>query len=56
MPLRTKTKKEKEEMKKNPGRKERRRLARQNRKADGKMRAKRNEFLQKHPKLKKKEA
>lgn len=35
-------------MKKNPGRKERRRIARQNRVADGKARAKRNEFLQKH--------
>ncbi len=35
-------------MKKNPGRKERRRIARQNRRADGKARAKRNEFLQKH--------
>ncbi len=30
-------------MKKNPGRKERRRLARQNRRSDGRERAKRNE-------------
>lgn len=36
-------------MKKNPERKERRRLARQNRLAAGRERAKRNEFLQKHP-------
>jgi hypothetical protein len=36
-------------MKKNPGRKERRRLARQNRLAAGRERAKHNEFLQKHP-------
>lgn len=43
-------------MKKNPGRKERGRLARQNRKAAGKLRAKRNEFLQKQQQLKKKEA
>lgn len=34
-------------MKKNPGRKERRRLARQNRRSDGRERAKRNEQLQK---------
>ena len=42
-------------MKKNPGRKERRRVAHQNRVADGKARAKRNEFLQKHPEKIKKE-
>ncbi len=42
-------------MKKNPGRKERRRLARQNRLQAGKQRAKREEFLQKHPWLIKKD-
>jgi hypothetical protein len=34
-------------MKKNPGRKERRRLARLNRKEEGRKRAKHNEWLQK---------
>ena len=42
-------------MKKNPGRKERRRIARQNRLADGKARAKHNEVLQKHKRKNEKE-
>lgn len=42
-------------MKKNPGRKERRKLARQNRLTAGRIRAARNEWAQKHPQLVRKE-
>ena len=43
-------------MKKNPGRKERRKLAHQNRLVAGRIRAKRNEWLQKHPQFARKGA
>lgn len=36
-------------MKKNPGRKERRRLKHQDRHTDARLKARRNEFLMKHP-------
>lgn len=41
-------------MKKNPGRKERRRIARANRRAEGRIRARKNELLQKRESKKRK--